>query len=113
MHDQKTRIFLAVSNHLLAQGRRSIKEDAGCAYRGGDDGELRCAVGCLISDENYDHRLEGKGSDFPSVRQAVEESIGEVLIEESEVLLSKLQALHDQHDTSVWPQRLAEMGKNL
>ena len=58
-------IFDHVVPLLFAQGQRSIGPNdlfAGeqCAYRGGKNGELRCAVGFLIPDELYHEDLEGR-----------------------------------------------------
>lgn len=48
-------IFDKVVNHLAEQGRRS--ESLGdCKYRSKEG--LMCAVGCLISDEEYDIRMD-------------------------------------------------------
>lgn len=60
-------VFDTVCAHLAQQGRRSVdhKDDGDgyyfarprCAYRG--LGGLKCAIGCLIPDEEYDPRMEG------------------------------------------------------
>lgn len=55
-------IFKHVGKHLLTQNEQSLVDrdtDRSCAYRG--DGGLKCAVGCLITDEAYDPAIEGQG----------------------------------------------------
>ena len=53
-------IFDQVVDHLLTQGKRSIDKNIGsgngCAYR--TSSGLSCAVGCLISDEEYRKSFE-------------------------------------------------------
>lgn len=57
----KQEIFNKVFNHLVSQGKPSFRvKDAGvywCAYRG--NASEACAVGCLITDDAYDSRIEG------------------------------------------------------
>lgn len=53
-------VFDKVKTHLLTQGKRAMLPGGyACAYRGA--GGTKCAVGCLILDEAYDHRMEGAG----------------------------------------------------
>ena len=52
-------VFLAVGNHLIAQGRPAML-DGECRYRAYG---LSCAVGCLIEDEHYSEDFEGDGVD--------------------------------------------------
>jgi len=54
-------IFDTVVRHLHTQGKMACDHDLGCRYRT-DDG-LRCAVGCLIKDDEYDPAMEGKDID--------------------------------------------------
>lgn len=54
-------IFDTVARHLLTQNVKSTGGQGGCKYLG-DDG-LKCAVGCLIPDEKYDPKIEGRGVD--------------------------------------------------
>lgn len=53
-------IFDKVAVHLMEMDKPS-KFDGGCAYRGEDNSQ--CAVGCLIDDEHYEKRMEGKPVD--------------------------------------------------
>lgn len=58
----KQEIFNKVATHLLAQNERCMsilndEDNPGCAYRN-EKGQM-CAVGCLITDEAYDSKIEG------------------------------------------------------
>lgn len=50
-------VFDQVATHLLKQNKKS-ENLVRCAYRGPDG--LKCAAGCLISDQEYDELMEGK-----------------------------------------------------
>jgi hypothetical protein len=57
-------IFNYVVDHLRKQGCRSLQalqegELGGCSYRG--DGGTMCAIGTLMTDDEYDHTWEGVG----------------------------------------------------
>jgi hypothetical protein len=54
MTDQE--IFDKVAQHLLAQGRPARAGDT-CRYRAPDGS--KCAIGCLIEDDQYAPRMEG------------------------------------------------------
>lgn len=55
-------IFDRVVTHLRKQGKKAVIEnefgDISCLYRTPDG--LKCAVGCLIEDDEYDPSFEGK-----------------------------------------------------
>ena len=48
-HATEQEVFDQVARHMLKQNARSWSQDGACAYRG-EEG-LKCAAGCLISDE--------------------------------------------------------------
>jgi hypothetical protein len=48
-HATEQEVFDQVARHMLKQRARSWLQDDVCAYRGADG--LKCAAGCLISDE--------------------------------------------------------------
>lgn len=54
-------VFTQVATHLLTQKERSfVIDDRGeelCAYRG--DNGLKCAAGCLISNDEYNPIMDG------------------------------------------------------
>jgi len=48
-------VFNQVYNHAVTQRERSFNEDEQvCMYR---HGSLKCAAGCLIHDDEYDHTM--------------------------------------------------------
>jgi hypothetical protein len=81
-------IFDTVAAHLAKQGRPAVSDAAGgCAYRG-DDG-AKCAVGCLILDEEYSSKMEGL-----LISQVAPERLRSFL-----PLLENLQEAHDESMT--------------
>jgi hypothetical protein len=50
-------VFDQVATHLLTQGAKSTRLSI-CMYRGAAG--RQCAVGCMIPDEEYEERMEGK-----------------------------------------------------
>lgn len=83
-------IFDYVIAHLINQKTKSLLMEGGrtysvvCAYRGGDN--TSCAVGCLLSDDEYISDMEGKTADTIN--------LPERLIPH-EIFLTKLQNFHD------------------
>lgn len=58
LHQQ---VYDTVASHLLAQktpARNTIGSIVQCVYR--DDRGFKCAIGCLIPDDKYDPKMEGK-----------------------------------------------------
>ena len=83
-------VFDHIINHLVTQGKRSYSDnDKMCLYRSASG--MSCAVGCLMSDEEYDPAMEG-------------EEVGNVIRRFKQVswmakyrsLLDDLQDLHDE-----------------
>lgn len=56
--EQRQEIFNLVIRMLVKQGQRSIRSTGECAYRGTNG--RKCAVGLLISDEEYTPKMEGQ-----------------------------------------------------
>ena len=88
-------IFNTVSIHLINQ-KQCSRDINVCLYRGPNG--LKCAVGCLIPDDMYDSKMEGK-------------TIFTILVEfklpsyfkENIKLMSNLQNVHDsciEHETT-------------
>ena len=96
MTDQQ--VFDTVVRHLAKQGRPSIGDEGACKYR---SGELSCAVGCLLTDEEYDPRQEGR----PAVRMVPFRLAGNI------ELLGDLQDVHDRFD-NYWPSALRRVAMN-
>lgn len=51
-------VFEYIVDHLVKQNERSMNDARFCCYRYHD--RLKCAAGCLISDEEYSFDMEGK-----------------------------------------------------
>ena len=89
-------VFEQVKTHLLTQNAQSmswgVDGEGVCAYRG--DNGLKCAAGCLMGDDEYDHEMErlswswlvGKGK-VPSKHSS---------------LISDLQGIHDNYPPYDW-----------
>lgn len=109
---ERREIFLKVKIHLLSQNQKSLDcaikvacNSASCMYRGMNG--LKCAVGCLISDEFYDKDLEN-GSVGPEVMGAVCKSLGidSQYDELLRIMLQRLQTVHDQNKPEYWDREL-------
>ena len=112
----QTELFHIVRTHLLTQNKKSVSsigdvEDELCMYHGPDG--LKCAIGCLITDENYSPNLEGTGIYDSTVSKAVTKSLlargiikraylGVKTIE----FLRSLQTIHDAMVPNRWREDL-------
>lgn len=90
-------VFDQVATHLLTQNKRSmLKFDADiCAYRG-DDG-LKCAAGCLISDDEYNKELM-EGFTWADMLDRLAAGVST----KHNKLISKLQHIHDGIKCDLW-----------
>ena len=100
-------IFDEVATHLLTQNAKSVRHLPGllieCAYRGLNG--MKCAIGCLIPDEQYHPGLENK----TPITKEVHAALGFAYSPTYSVLgnrLLTLQKIHDKHEPSEW---LAEL----
>lgn len=86
-------VFNHVIEHLRKQGTKSLvhHEDM-CAYRG--DGGTMCAVGCLITDDEYSSSFEENTVDI-LVQEGLPNSSLMARIEPNLDMLSELQYFHD------------------
>lgn len=100
-------IFDQVVEHLLTQGKRSVLDDGLCAYRK-EDGS-KCAVGCLIPDENYYEGLEGGDA----YRNDVIAALPFIADEEIKILLYHLQDIHDTDEPYLWREALMDLAGEL
>lgn len=95
----KQEVFDIVAEHLLTQNERAYDQHLGCMYRSPQG--LKCAVGVLIPDEQYDPKMECGGiytlnRNFPQLGFKVHED-----------LLKHLQEVHDGNEsTEHWRSRL-------
>ena len=60
---QKT--FDTMVDHLYKQGGPAINDIGGCLYRGPNGS--KCAIGCLIPDEEYKDSMEGKSVNYLNI----------------------------------------------
>ena len=84
-------VFDEIVSKIVAQGQPSLGTMAStetCMYRG--DGNLKCAVGMIIPDENYTSDIEGMGVEASEVMKAMPEEYVEHV-----GLLNDLQSCHD------------------
>ena len=103
-------LFDKVVSHLLEQGQPALSRTYRCAYRGTEG--RQCAVGCLITDNNYAPFLEGCGVASPRVQEAVMHSIGHQLTEYEALLLAHLQSIHDSELPVDWKDCLWRLAEN-
>ena len=101
-------IFEKVREHLLTQGEAAVSSDNSCMYK--MHSGLQCAVGCLISDEAYSEKLEGKMVEMELVQEALSKS-GIELSNDVIHMLADLQCMHDDEEVETWPKHLDEIGK--
>jgi hypothetical protein len=108
-------IFDRVATHLLTQNRKSARDDGQCKYRllTWDDREetpapitLKCAIGCLIEDNEYFNEIEGDRIEF-----LVEKGFNFRVLKESPdpramSLLKSLQYVHDHSRVEIWKDSL-------
>lgn len=114
--DFKQEIFTKVKNHLLTQNERSMNEsELNCAYRG--VGDLKCAAGVLIPDNDYDIRMEGcalitDGSRGGRVPVATKFFIDSGYTNSEIDLIKELQYVHDAYSVSSWEPHLKRIAEN-
>lgn len=100
-------VFDIVAEHLLTQRMRSVEpNDASiCLYRGQNG--LKCAVGILITDDEYSREMEYKNVSVLKNKNLLPER----LIPHSG-LLTVLQSVHDTPPTKNWKKELKKVCKN-
>lgn len=92
-----------VRDHLTTQKKVSRVQN-GCAYRG--EGGVKCAVGCLIDDENYSPDVEHRSVEHRPVREAVANSLGVKLTTGLVDMLGLWQQYHDGLQYFSWSSRV-------
>lgn len=99
-------IFDFVANHLLTQNAKAIRRVSNtCLYRCGD---LKCAVGALISDEDYKYSFEM--NNLRVLADKEEKTIFSDIEESRLAFLIHLQAIHDDYVIEEWPEKLSALG---
>lgn len=99
-------VFDQVATHLLTQNEQSsinrgATGEVFCRYRAGD---LMCAAGCLIDDNEYNETLEGEGW-HGLVQQGIAPK-------EHETLINSLQEIHDETVVNNWFSELKDLAFN-
>lgn len=105
----KQEVFDKVASHLLTQMKPSTEPDPGpetglrgaCYYRSPEG--LKCAIGCLIPDELYDPKFEGKRVSILPID--ILRYIG-VETDEDLLFLRRLQKIHDEYSVELWKVKL-------
>jgi len=100
-----------IADHLTRQKAVSKNIDEHCKYRG--DNGLMCAVGCLITDTEYNSTIEGQTVIEPGVMKIVLSSIAPELgaaamyttgVDKLTALLGMWQDYHDSIDSVEYQQ---------
>lgn len=95
----RSEIFNYVIDHLRRQGKKSLMRDRPvfgpgfCSYRG--DGGTMCAIGALITDDEYDNAWEGQGIDRILKNWRLNSTLHACISQHEEMLLD-LQTFHDE-----------------
>ncbi len=106
------RVFNKIAKHLLTQNEKS---EAGwaCRYRLTVPGKvLKCAIGCLISDDLYKKEIEGSVPSQENVRSVLSESGFKYdFLSDEEKFLSKMQWVHDCNTPEDWKAALTRVAR--
>ena len=106
----KQEVFDQVAEHLLNQNKQSLDPDKYndiCVYRA--PGGLKCAVGCLIADDEYSKEWEGKA--WSIIRPNIAKDLDIDFDGEHESLLIKLQSVHDIYEPDRWLTNLKQLAE--
>jgi len=98
-------VFNNVVNHLIVQNKTSADYGSGCRYRAYIEGEeyRKCAIGCLISDDNYHEYIEDSLANSPDVIEAIKKSNSELIIDDKITeLFLLMQHVHDHLEPKNW-----------
>jgi len=98
-------VFNNVVNHLIVQNKRSEDGGSGCRYRAYNEGEEyhKCAIGCLISDDNYYEYIEDSLANSTPVIDAIRKSNPELIVDDQMIeLFLLLQYVHDSIEPENW-----------
>ena len=99
-------IFDFVACHLLTQNAKAVEDSGTCLYRHGD---LKCAVGALISDEDYDCSFEMNSIKILNDKK---ETIFSDIEKSKLEFLMHLQEIHDDYVIEEWPEELSILGSD-
>ena len=102
---KRQEIFDTVTRHLLRQRRKSQAYDGTCLYRG--PAGTKCAVGCLLTDEEASRCVEGQSPDGLLVDGTLPSRLRRHV-----GFLEELQPLHDDNEPSEWRELLCQLGRS-
>ncbi len=91
--NNKSEVFQRVITHLETQRKKALRNGQ-CVYR--TDEGLKCAIGCLIPDDEYNPEIEGS-SLCGMMRNKMPPTIV-ALMQQGNKMVSLLQTLQDLHD---------------
>ena len=114
-------LFKLSADHLIRQGRKAENYFEGknstcnaCAYRSKDN--LKCAIGALISDDQYSEDLERFLPFDHHIHNAIalthNISISK-LDKTSDRMFAMLQGIHDFSEPSEWAQKLTDLAAEM
>lgn len=94
-------VFEFICKHLLKQNKRSTS-GLMCRYR--DEENNKCAVGCLISNEEYNMAIEGTNVNSSNFfKYKIKDEIFD--------LLAIMQKIHDKQEVKYWKIKILEIAK--
>lgn len=97
-------VFQFIENHLLTQNARSRRfKKRICYYRG--DNNLKCAAGCLISDDEYTPQFEANNWSTLVRKELVPAAHSK--------LIRALQNIHDDVPVYSWKHHLVLLRKSI
>jgi hypothetical protein len=98
-------VFNKVVTHMLTQMKQAAGPDRVCMYRAPDG--TKCAIGCLIQDEDYNPRMEGRTVYALNSLNMLPDYLVDLKVS-SPHFLAELQTIHDSVDPTCWKQSLQE-----
>jgi len=97
-------ILNTIAQHLIKQGQKSRDHGGSCRYR--TTAGLKCAVGCLLADDEYCSSMEGRRVDH------IEHMLPERLKGHIRMIRSA-QRIHDELAVNEWPGAIRKLALNL
>jgi hypothetical protein len=117
------KLFKISADHLIRQGRKcecyayvcdELRNELltnNCVYR--NHRGFRDAVGALISDEQYKYSLEDCPASSNCVKNAIADSHNIKVDEINDIMILRLQEVHDHTEPGEWSQKLTDLADQL
>jgi len=102
--------FNQIVSHLRLQKVKSFSSNGRCAYRGINN--LKCAVGCLIPDDQYSFLMEGFTIWQALHDVSINSDLNTALMPHVNMLLF-MQRIHDHYPVEVWEEEFIRVAKDL